>query len=115
MHKSKLRDLLFSNRINLRGWQTKREIVVLESDDWGTIRMPSKAVYSALLKEGIAVDKCAFNRNDTLASSEDLQALFDTLMSFKDINGNSPKITANTIVANPDFDKIRESNFEEYQ
>ena len=29
------------NLSNLPGWRTSRKIVVIESDDWGTIRMPS--------------------------------------------------------------------------
>ena len=27
--------------INIPGWRTNRHIVVIESDDWGSIRMPS--------------------------------------------------------------------------
>ena len=30
---------------NMFGWRTKRHLVVIESDDWGTIRMPSREVY----------------------------------------------------------------------
>jgi hypothetical protein len=44
----------------------------------------------------------------------DLTALFDTLRSFKDIDGNSPVITANSVTANPDFGKIKEGKFKEY-
>ena len=33
------------NLLNIPGWNTKRRIVVFESDDWGAIRMPSKAVF----------------------------------------------------------------------
>lgn len=40
-----------------RGWKTSRKIIVIESDDWGSIRMPSKEVYNSLLKQGIRVDK----------------------------------------------------------
>jgi len=35
-------------------------------------------------------------------------------MYHNDYNGNPPVITANTIVANPDFDRIRASRFTEY-
>src|SRR5690606_31620131 len=41
-------------------------------------------------------------------------ALFKILKKHRDKNGNHPVITANTIVANPDFDKILASNFKEY-
>ncbi len=76
--------------------------------------MPSRKVYEKLLKAGIRVDKCPYNRNDSLASEEDLSSLFEVLTKFRDENGNHPVITANTVVANPDFKKIREADFKEY-
>ena len=102
------------NLLNIPGWRTKRHIVVIESDDWGSVRMPSKEVYDKLLNNGIRVDKCHYCKNDSIASEDDLSLLFDVLNSVKDINGNPAKITANSIVANPDFEKIKESDFEEY-
>ena len=42
--------------VNFRGWNTKSKIVVIESDDWGSIRTPSKEIYNHLLK------KSTFNR-----------------------------------------------------
>lgn len=97
-----------------RGWTTDRKIIVIESDDWGSIRMPSREVYEKLLNYGIRVDKCSFCSNDSIASEDDLSLLFDMLYSIKDFKGNSLCLTANAVVANPDFDKIRESNFTDY-
>ena len=74
--------------------------------------MPSREVYNELLCKGIRVDNCVYNRYDSLTSEKDLIALFEILSSIKDKNGNPALLTANTIVANPDFDKIRESGFE---
>ena len=105
---------LSSNFLNSHGWRTNRKIIVIESDDWGGIRMPSKSVYDSLLSYGIPVNECAYCRNDSLASEEDLSFLFEILLQFRDQNGNHPVITANTIMANPDFQKIRESDFNEY-
>lgn len=93
---------------------TNRKILVLESDDWGSIRMPSKKVYEKCLRHGYPVDLNPFERYDTLESGEDLEFLFEVLSSYKDKNGNHPVITANCVVANPDFNKIRENNFQEY-
>jgi hypothetical protein len=76
--------------------------------------MPSKEVYQSLLKNGIRVDKDPYNRFDSLADESDLTNLFEVLSAFKDFKGNSPVITANTIVANPDFEKIKASGFKEY-
>ncbi|MGL2964116.1 polysaccharide (de)acetylase [Flavobacterium sp. RSB2_4_14] len=102
------------NYVNFRGWSTKRKIVVIESDDWGSIRMPSKKVYDALEAQGIPVGKSYFTKYDSLESQEDLEQLFAVLRSFTDKNGNYPSITANAVVANPNFEAIRDSNFSSY-
>lgn len=96
------------------GFKTSRKILVIESDDWGSIRMPDKDTYNRMLQKGIRVDLSHYNKYDTLADNFDFEHLYDVLARHKDINGNHPVITANTIVANPDFDKIRESNFSKY-
>lgn len=102
------------NLLNIPGWHTRRRILVIESDDWGSVRMPSKEVYDALLKHGMHVDKDPYCRYDNLATAADLEALYDTLRSVKDKNGRSAVLTANAVVANPVFDKIKESGFRDY-
>ena len=99
---------------NRRGWKTDRKIVVIESDDWGSIRMPSKEVFNTLLKKGISVDKCAFNKFDSLASKDDMELLFSLLLKYRDKNNNPAVITANSVIANPDFVKIKQSDYTEY-
>lgn len=76
--------------------------------------MPSREVYNKLLSEGYRVDQDLFMKYDNLASEKDLSLLFEVLSSIKDKNGRQAVITANTIMANPDFDKIRKSDFAEY-
>ena len=105
---------LISSFTDIPGWRTKRHIVVIESDDWGSIRMPSIESYNRLLAAGIRVDKCHYCTNDTVASTDDLELLFEVLTSVKDKNGKAAVITANSLVANPDFDRIKESGFQEY-
>lgn len=99
---------------NMIGWRTKRHLVVIESDDWGSIRMPSREVYEEFLRRGIRVDNDAYCKYDALATKEDLTNLFEVLQSVKDKNGNHPVITANCVVANPIFSKIKESDYTEY-
>lgn len=111
---AKIKSSLISSVTNARGWRTNRKIVVIESDDWGSIRMPSKQVYNELLKRGIRVDNDPYNKYDGLATKKDLEALFEVLSSIKDKNGRSAVLTANTITANPDFEKIKASGFSEY-
>ncbi len=97
-----------------RGWKTERKIVVIESDDWGCIRMPSKEIYTKFLNLGIRVDRDDYCKYDNLATPSELASLFEVLSSVKDKNGRHPILTANTIMANPDLIKIRESDFEKY-
>jgi hypothetical protein len=99
---------------NLRGWRTDRNIVVIESDDWGSIRMPSKQVYKQCLQAGYRVDRNAYERYDSLASGDDLELLFNLLNNCKDRHGNSAVITANILTANPDFEKIKSFGFQQY-
>lgn len=111
---NRLKYLTSRNLINVPGWRTKRKIIVIQSDDWGSIRMPSREVYQKLMTSGIPVNNCPYNRYDTLESEEDLEKLYGVLTKHKDIHGSFPVITANCVVANPDFDKIKESGFQEY-
>ncbi|KAF0195919.1 MAG: hypothetical protein FD166_2646 [Bacteroidetes bacterium] len=111
----RLKKLLSDNLLNIRGWSSHRRIVVIESDDWGSIRMPSAGVYKQLSQSGIPVEKCPYNRFDSLEGENDLNALFDTLSEISNSEGKHPVITANCVVANPDFDKIQSSGFSEYQ
>ena len=76
-----IKQTITHNLLNIPGWRTKRHIVVIESDDWGSIRMPSKEVYDKLLNKGIRVDKCHYCSNDTIASEDDLSLLFDVLQN----------------------------------
>lgn len=111
---SSLRSWLAPYYRNLRGWRTKRKIVVFESDDWGSINMPDPGVYNDFLKAGYPVDQNKYEKYDSLESNNDLELLFGLLSGFIDKNGNHPIITANCLVANPDFEAIRKNNFQEY-
>lgn len=97
------------------GWKTKRKIVVIESDDWGSIRMPSSEVLETLLSGGVRLNpNGGYDRYDTLASVDDLSYLFEVLNSVRDKNNKPAVITFNSVMANPDFNKIQESNFTKY-
>lgn len=98
----------------LPGWHTNRKIIVIESDDWGCWRTRDKKSLDALSGSFPHILDDPYNRLDTLETEEDLEALFEVLRSVRDKNGNPAVITANTIVANPDFTKIKEANFNEY-
>lgn len=99
------------------GWRTNRKIVVIESDDWGSIRMTSNDAYKKLTAAGLSLDRGdgeRYNKYDTLASADDLSFLFEILEAVKDKNNHSAKITAVSLTSNPDFDKIKASGFSKY-
>lgn len=102
------------NLILLPGWRTSRKIVLIESDDWGAIRTPDKKSLVALNEISPLVEKDLMTQLDSLESNSDLEALFEVLQSVKDKSNRSAVITANTIVANPDFENIAADGFANY-
>lgn len=102
---------------NIPGWKNQRKIVVIESDDWGSIRMSSRTAYTRLLNAGLNLnggDGLRYSLYDSIESASDLEPLYDILYSNRDYKNTPAVITANCVVANPDFNKIRESSFQEY-
>jgi hypothetical protein len=105
------------NLSNVPGWRTNQKLLVIESDDWGSLRMPSLNTFNSLEMQGLdfsSGDAARYNLNDTLASAQDLEALYGVLCKFIDRNGKHPVFTPVSLVANPDFEKIKSSDFQEY-
>lgn len=111
---SELKALVRRNLLNMPGWRTRRRILVIESDDWGSVRMASREAYNYFLKSGFPVDKDPYNRYDSLESNDDLEMLFAILASVRDKNGNPAALTANSLVANPDYRMIEADGFRHY-
>jgi hypothetical protein len=99
---------------NLAGWHTKRKIVVIESDDWGSIRMSSKESIQQLNESGLKFDSDPYCLFDSLEQANDLLSLFDVLTKFKDSNNNHPVFTTNNIVGNPIFENIKNTGYKKY-
>src|SRR6185295_19321114 len=74
-------------------------ILVFESDDWGMERKPAGRVIQKFAEPGEWAD-------EQTESIEDLQCLYETLTKYHDAHGRPACITANFIMANPDFDQI---------
>jgi len=110
----KLADNILKHVVNVPGWSTKRKIVVIESDDWGSIRMSSLQNREALIQKGFPFQNQVFNLYDSLESNEDLSQLFEVLTNHKDSTGRHPVFTAVSVVANPDFEKIKIDSFQNY-
>lgn len=100
--------------LNVLGWHTRQRIVILESDDWGAIRTTNNKALEILKKLKVKVEDCHYTKYDALASADDLELLFSVLDKVRNSEGQAPVLTANTIVANPDFKRIEHSNYKEY-
>lgn len=114
MYKNSIKATILRNISNIPGWRTSRHIVVIESDDWGSVRMSSNEAFNELLKKGVPVDTDHYNINDSLESNDDLEMIFDVLSHFKDKTGRHPVMTGVNVVANPLFNKIKENGFSKY-
>lgn len=76
--------------------------------------MPNLDAVDKLRAFGVKVDQCHYMLNDSLASVEDLDRLFEVLKKHTDRNGRHPVLTANVVMTNPDFERIKASNYKEY-
>lgn len=104
-------DFLWSQ---LRSWKTSRKIVVIESDDWGSERIPNNDVRKSLMSRVVNMDSNPHAKYDTLERLEDLEVLESILQSLYVRYQKKVKITANFITANPDFDAIKARDFTQY-
>lgn len=104
----------FRNLSTIPGWISSRKLVLFMVDDYGSIRMSSKESLESMEKSGLKVRSGRYNRYETIESNSDLELLFNVLSKFRDINGNNPVFTPLVCVANPDFEKIRDSGYKEY-
>ena len=114
MYKGTFKSEIIVNASNIIGWRTKRKIVVIESDDWGSIRTKSTEAYYSMLKSGLNVDKVHYDSTDCLESNDDMEKLFELLLEFNDSSSRPPVITPMCIMANPDFEAIQNVDFKEY-
>ncbi|MGC4041437.1 MAG: polysaccharide (de)acetylase [Flavobacterium sp.] len=99
--------------INRKGKSVKEKLIIIESDDWGAIRTPSKETLDFFERKGFDIAKSIY-KNDALASQDDLEKLFEVLQKYKGSDGRPAVVTANSIMANPDFEKIKANGFQEY-
>lgn len=109
-----IKNSIVLNLKNIPAPTIKRKVVIIESDDYGSIRMPSNEAFKRMVAAGIHIDPSRYNSLDTLEDKDDLAALFETLSSVKDKNGRHAVVSPFVNVANPDFDKIKAANYEKY-
>ena len=102
------------NRIYEIDWK-KYPSVVFESDDWGACQTVKNAEHAKLVgKLNFELYGHEKEFTSTLETVEDLQELFDVLNTFKGADGLPASFTAFTCLSNPDFEKIKKSDYSEY-
>lgn len=108
-----LKSTLVSHTKNVLSWKTKRKIVTIGVDDYGNVRLHSKTAREKLKQLGFNLTN-RFDLYDTLETTTDLEALYETLQSVKDKNSNHAIFTALTMTANIDFNKVEANNYDNY-
>lgn len=109
-----MKQYLKKHLINCRGKRTKDKILVIESDDWGAIRIPDIKTQSLLAEKAYINLQDPFSKYDTLEDENDFEVLFSVLSKHKNKHGEHPVITANIVMANPDFQKIKADDYLSY-
>jgi hypothetical protein len=100
--------------LNYKSFTTNRQLLIIESDDWGSLRTRDKQTRDKLNKISSAVKADRYAQLDSIADADDLSALFEVLNSVKDSKGNPACLTANVCTANPDFEAIKAVNFQDF-
>lgn len=111
---SKLKTNISHNYTNALGWKTNRKIMVIESDDWGSIRMPNKKTYQNLKQTRLASSLSLYDSLDSLEHREDFNFMLNVADSIKDCENNPLVFTLNTVMQNPNFKKIKESGYNQF-
>lgn len=95
------------------GPKVQQRFVAMCFDDYGNIRVNSKAARDLLEVRGYRAINI-FDEFDCLETSDDLTALMETLSSVTDQRGENAKLTALACPCNISFPKMQRSDFEFY-
>lgn len=105
---------LLESWANFSAWRSQEKIVVIESDDWGSVRLPDRRLTHEMGKRGLLGATSRFDQIDCLETREDLELLLNVLDKPRNSDKTRVTMTMNTIMGNPDFDAIREDSFAHY-
>lgn len=108
-----LKNTALCNAKNLIGWRTNRKIVVISVDDYGNVRVDSKKARKRMSDAGLKIHS-RFDAFDTLETRQDLEALYEVLTAVEDRNGNPAVFTPFALPCNINFEKMKETDYEDY-
>ncbi len=91
-----------------------RPIVVIQSDDWGRVGLPSLASMERLQAAGVPIGASPWDFYG-LESEDDVIRLGDMLSEFCDGDGKPACFTANFVMANADLEWMRRENFQAFR
>lgn len=102
-----LKRQFLDNLKNIPGWHTEEKLVVSSVDDYGNVRLASKAARDRMAASGVELQG-RFDHLDTLETRQDLEALLEVLSSVTDSRGRHAVLTPYALSANPDFQAMAE-------
>ena len=94
--------------------KVSRPVVLFLSDDWGSVRVSDMGVQDLLRKWTPGRPLSRFDQYDHFERPQDLEGLLEVCSRHQDADGNAFKITPLCLVANPNFEAIRSSDFTSY-
>lgn len=86
-------------------------IVILQSDDWGRVGVRDREGWEQLRAAGVALGEKPYDYY-SLETADDLAAIRAVLNRHRDSSGRAPCLVMNFCVANLDFPKILDSDFQ---
>jgi hypothetical protein len=98
----------------LKSTKIDKKIIVIESDDWGSERIPNNRARNKLISHGVDMESNPYSRYDTLEQIEDLELMQSLFEQIENTWGKKVKLTTNFILENPDYEKVASTNFTEY-
>ncbi|MFC4871580.1 hypothetical protein ACFPFU_07770 [Negadavirga shengliensis] len=108
-----IKQKIFDNLKNIPGWRTDRKLVAFAVDDYGNVRLNSRAAYETVNKAH-QVKGNRFDQYDTLETREDLEGLYEVLASARDGRDHHAVFTPYALPCNIDFEKMGESDYCDY-
>jgi O-antigen/teichoic acid export membrane protein len=90
-----------------------RPIVIIQSDDWGRVGIPSMGALDEIRKAGFQIGESPWDRYG-LESADDIDQFVATLAGFRDTDGRVASVTVNFVMANADFRRMAAEGWKKF-